>query len=61
MVPMRPKTRLWLCALVIMASAGYALLISKNSELARTIMLGYIGLVLTVFVVNQVWRKPDDQ
>lgn len=60
MKPMRPKTRLLLCAIVIVGSAGYALLITKNSELARTIMLGYIGLVLSVFVVNQVWRKPDD-
>ena len=57
---MRPRTRLLWCAVLIVGSAGYAVLIAKDRGLAQTIMLGYIGLVLTIFAVNHLWRKPDE-
>lgn len=55
---MSRQTRLSFIALVIVGSAVYAALVAKSPELARTIMLGYIGLVLTIFVANELWRKP---
>lgn len=55
---MARKTRLSLIGLLIVVSAVYAALVSKDPDLARTIMVGYIGMVLTIFVVNEMWKKP---
>jgi hypothetical protein len=55
---MTRQTRLSLIAFVVVASAVYAALVAKSPEIARTIMLGYIGIVLTIFVANELWRKP---
>jgi len=55
---MNPRLRLWLCAGVILLSAGYGLLVTKDRRLAEAIALGYIAVVLTVFVVINVWKKP---
>lgn len=56
---MRPKARLALAALLIVGSTIYASLIIVDPELARTLMTGYIGALLTVFIVAEVWKKHD--
>lgn len=55
---MTRKTRLSLVFALIVISAVYAALASKSPELGRTVMLGYIGLVLTIFVANELWKRP---
>lgn len=55
---MTPRLRLWLCAVMILLSAGYAVLVAKNLEIAKAVALGYIGLMLTLLVIVNVWRRP---
>lgn len=55
---MTRRTRLSLIGLLIVWSAVYAALVAKDPELARTIVVGYIGGVLTIFVANELWKKP---
>jgi len=55
---MTRRTRLSLIGLLIIWSAVYATLVAKDPDLARTIMVGYIGGVLTIFVANELWKKP---
>lgn len=54
---MNPRLRLWLCAGVILLSAAYGLLVAKDRRLAEAVALGYIGVVLTIFAVINVWKK----
>lgn len=54
---MNPRLRLWLCAGMILLSAIYAVLVSKNVELAKAAALGYIAVMLTVIVIINVWKK----
>lgn len=56
---MRPRTRFWWGVVAIVISAAYGVLVSKDSEFARTIMLGYVGVLLTILVLCQVWKKHD--
>lgn len=58
MEQMQPKTRLSLIGLLILGSMVYTALIAIDEEFARTVMLGYIGLILTIFLTVEVWRKP---
>jgi len=58
MQQMTRRTRLSLIGLLIVWSAVYAALVSQDPELARTIMVGYIGVVLTIFVANELWKRP---
>lgn len=55
---MNPRLRLWLCVVMIVLSAGYAVLVSKNVELAKAVALGYIAVMLTIIVIINVWKKP---
>lgn len=57
MTLMKQKTRLSLILLIIIGSAVYALLMAYDDELARTIVLGYIGVILTAFFFVEVWKK----
>lgn len=52
-----PKIRFSLIGITIVGSMGYALLVAYDPEFARTIMLGYIGLILTLFLVVEAWRR----
>lgn len=54
---MRPKTRLIWCAVIIIFAASYAVLIYYNTQIARAVMLGYIGLLLTIFTAINVWKR----
>lgn len=58
MLRMRPNTRLSWLVVLILGSAVYTALIVMDPEIARTIMVGYIGAVLTIFVANELWKKP---
>lgn len=54
---MRPRVRLLLCGILIIFSAVYAALINLSPELARTVALGYIGVILTIYLFMIIWRK----
>jgi membrane protein YdbS with pleckstrin-like domain len=56
---MRPNTRLIWCLIIIIGSALYALLVATNPTIASALMLGYVGVLLTIFVLNEVWRKKS--
>lgn len=55
---MRPNTRLIWCLVVILGSSLYAVLIATNPNVASAVMLGYVAILLTIFVLNEVWRNP---
>lgn len=55
---MRPSTRLFWVIVIIIGSALYAMLISYNRPLTTTLTVAYIAVVLTIFVFNEVWKKP---
>lgn len=54
---MTPKTRLRLIAIMLMLSAIYAVLIVADREIAGVIAVGYIAIILTVFVLVNAWKK----
>lgn len=54
---MTRKTRLSLTGLLLLVSAFYAALISQDPDFANAVMVGYIALVLTIFVVNEMWKR----
>lgn len=55
---MRPSTRLLWCLVVIVGSSLYAVLVATDPNIASAVMLGYVGVLLTIFVLNEVWRNP---
>jgi hypothetical protein len=55
---MSANTRLWLVAAVIVISAGYAVLVKRDPGVAAAVAIVYIALLLTVFVLLNVWKKP---
>lgn len=58
MLKMRPNARLLWVVVMILGSASYGVLVKKDPSVASAIALGYVGLILTIFVLVQVWRKP---
>lgn len=57
---MKPKVRLFWCGVLILGSAVYALLINWSPRVAAAIMLGYIGVVLTVLALVEFWKAPHE-
>lgn len=55
---MRPSLRLGLCFGIILFSFGYAALVAWNPRIASASALGYIVVLLTIFVAVNVWKKP---
>lgn len=55
---MTPHNRLGVVAGVIVISAGYAVLVKKDPNLASAVASGYVALLLTVLFVLNVWKKP---
>lgn len=55
---MKAKTRLILCFVVIVGSALYGVLVGKDPDVASALMLGYVGVLLTIVVAIEVWKKP---
>jgi len=56
---MRPRSRLYLCGVVIVLSALYGLLVAQAPELAHALVTGYVALLLTIFVLVEVWKKHE--
>lgn len=55
---MTPRTRLAMLAGVILISAAYALLVKKDPQVASAIASGYVALMVTIFLLVHVWRRP---
>lgn len=45
-----PSRRLWLIAVLIVLSAAYAVIVTRDKSLAYALALGYIAILLTVLV-----------
>lgn len=54
---MGPNTRLRMSIFMIVFSMTYAILIVQDRDLAEVVAVGYIALLLTVFVVINTWKK----
>lgn len=54
---MLPNTRLILCLVIVIGSGLYALLVKQDPDLASAVMLGYVGILLTIFIATEVWKK----
>lgn len=59
MQQMKPRTRLSWAVVLVVASIAYAVLVAADSDVAQALMLGYVGLLLTIFVANEVWKSHD--
>lgn len=55
---MTPRTRLALIAGLIILSAGYAVLVKRDPTTAAAVASGYVALLLTLFVLINVWKSP---
>lgn len=55
---MTSATRLKVCALLIVLSAVYAVLVARDPAIASAIASGYVAAVLTVVVLTTIWKKP---
>lgn len=55
---MTPSTRLFWVAVTIIGSSIYALMVSWNRPLITTLTVAYIAVILTIFVANELWKKP---
>lgn len=58
---MRPNTRLFWAAVMIFGSSLYGVLIFYNPRVASSIALGYIALILSIFIAIELWKKPHDR
>lgn len=56
---MRPDARLKLSAVVIVMSAIYSVLVVKWPHFASALMLGYVGILLTIILLSEVWKKNE--
>lgn len=45
--------------LMIAISSLYGILINKNGLTAIAVAVGYCAVILTIFVLNEVWRQDD--
>lgn len=55
---MTPRTRLGWIGGIIVLSAGYALLVKKDPGIAAAVASGYVAILLTVFLLLNLWKKP---
>lgn len=44
---------------LLIFSAGYGLLTATSDELARTLAVGYIAIVLTIIFLLDTWKRKD--
>ena len=51
------NVRLLWCAVMIVGSAVYGLLVVANPGLAQTLAVGYVAALLTVFFSVNLWKK----
>jgi hypothetical protein len=57
---MQPRSLVWV-AVMIVGSSLYAVLVAWAPDVASAIMLGYVALLLTIFVANELRRKHNGQ
>lgn len=55
---MHNRTRLFWSATIILISSLYAVLVAESPDVASAIMLGYVALLLTIFTIIEIWKKP---
>lgn len=55
---MRPNIRLFWCAVIIVGSALYGLLIVRDPAFASAVASGYVAALLTVFFLISMWKRP---
>lgn len=55
---MTSNTRLRLSAVMIIISAIYAVVVAKDPQVASAVSSGYIAVLLTTFVLSNLWKKP---
>lgn len=53
------NVRIILVNFLLIMSAGYGFLSAKDDDLAHTLAIGYIALVLTLIVLLDTWKKND--
>lgn len=58
---MKPETRLALCIVIVLGSSAYAVLVAYDTSVASAVALGYVGLLLTVFVAIYIGKKNHDR
>lgn len=54
---MQPKTRLRWCVVIIVGSAFYGVLVVKHEDIADHLMIWYVAVLLTLFVLNETWKE----
>lgn len=55
---MTSNTRLKLCAVIIVLSAAYAVVVAKSPQVASAIAAGYTAVLITVLLALNVWKRP---
>lgn len=55
---MKASFRLALVALIIVGSAIYGLIVAQDPALASAMASGYVAVVLSVFLLVNVWKRP---
>ncbi len=58
MLRMGTNVRLSLCGVIIVASAIYAVIAARNPGLATALATGYVAVLLSIFIIVNVWKKP---
>lgn len=54
---MSASLRLFLCGVLILVSAVYAVLVARNPAFAAAIAAGYVAIVVTVMLIVNLWKK----
>lgn len=55
---MTSNARLQMSLLIIMISAAYGVIVAKDPQIASAIASGYVGVILTVLILVNVWKRP---
>lgn len=55
---MTSDTRLKVSALMIVISALFGVIVAQSPSIAHDVMNGYVAMLLTLFVLVNVWKKP---
>jgi 1,4-dihydroxy-2-naphthoate octaprenyltransferase len=55
---MTPNVRLRLIVATLALSTIYGVIVAQDQDLAQAIAVGYVAVLLTVFVLVNFWKKP---
>jgi hypothetical protein len=56
---MSASLRLFLCGVIILVSAVYAVLVASDPSFASAVASGYVAVVVTVILVVNIWKKGE--